>query len=319
MTDVIKYFGFELGAQTNTNPADDRWIINGAHEASKLQDYLDGFISRFVLCKKCKNPETDVVIKDGTIVLDCKACGQRSTVDLRLKLSSFILKNQPKKGKKDKSKKKSRKGAKKENCEAEQNGNGHVGSGDNNSNHAENDDEDMAITAGSDDELTRRINAEAKELDPLPEKDEVWTVDVSEEAVKARAKKLRHNLKKTIVVEEGEEEGETESAYIQLSRWMTSIAESKTGGVGDLGDDEIANKMKDLNIQEHDETFSMLAQNIFDNNIATQIPERASMLQTVCGPSFSSVTANTKPPMLDNHRRKSGNGLPWWNRTLSRH
>ena len=105
---VIKYFGCELGAQTNTNPADDRWIINGAHEASKLQDYLDGFITKFVLCKKCKNPETDVVIKDGRILLDCKACGQRSEVDLRLKLSGFILKNQPKKGKKDKKKKRCR-------------------------------------------------------------------------------------------------------------------------------------------------------------------------------------------------------------------
>ena len=95
--DVIKYFGFELGAQTTTNPADDRWIINGAHEAAKLQDYLDGFILKFVLCKKCKNPETDVMIKDDTITLDCKACGQRSDVDPRLKLSSFILKNEPKK------------------------------------------------------------------------------------------------------------------------------------------------------------------------------------------------------------------------------
>ncbi|KAI7345968.1 hypothetical protein KC354_g14469, partial [Hortaea werneckii] len=27
---VIKYFGFELGAQTNMDPKDDRWIINGA-------------------------------------------------------------------------------------------------------------------------------------------------------------------------------------------------------------------------------------------------------------------------------------------------
>ncbi|KAK5073373.1 eukaryotic translation initiation factor 5, partial [Cryomyces antarcticus] len=71
---VIKYFGFELGAQTNIAPTDDRWIINGAHEASKLQDYLDGFISKFVLCKKCKNPETDVQIKNNDITLDCKAC-----------------------------------------------------------------------------------------------------------------------------------------------------------------------------------------------------------------------------------------------------
>ena len=65
---VIKYFGFELGAQTNIDPKDDRWIVNGAHEASKLQDHLDGFINKFVLCKDCKNPETVVNIKDGDII-----------------------------------------------------------------------------------------------------------------------------------------------------------------------------------------------------------------------------------------------------------
>jgi translation initiation factor 5 len=111
---VIKYFGFELGAQTNTSPNDDRWIINGAHDASKLQDYLDGFIQKFVLCKKCKNPETEVNIKDGNITLDCKACGQISDVDARLKLSAFIVKNEPKKGKKDKSTKKAERRARKE-------------------------------------------------------------------------------------------------------------------------------------------------------------------------------------------------------------
>jgi translation initiation factor 5 len=65
-------------AQANAKPSDDRWIINGAHDAPKLQDYLDGFIDKFVLCKKYKNPETDVIIKDDKITLDCKACGQRT-------------------------------------------------------------------------------------------------------------------------------------------------------------------------------------------------------------------------------------------------
>ena len=55
-----------------------------------------------VLCKHCKNPQTDVIIKDGHITLDCKACGCRTDISLRLKLRSFILKNQPKKGKIDK-------------------------------------------------------------------------------------------------------------------------------------------------------------------------------------------------------------------------
>lgn len=59
--DVTKFFGFELGAQTTTNTDADRYIVNGAHDAEKLQDLLDVFIQRYVLCKSCKNPETDIV------------------------------------------------------------------------------------------------------------------------------------------------------------------------------------------------------------------------------------------------------------------
>ncbi|KAI4108256.1 MAG: hypothetical protein L6R37_001129 [Teloschistes peruensis] len=282
---VIKYFGFELGAQTNINPSDDRWIINGSHESSKLQDYLDGFISKFVLCKKCKNPETDVNIRDGGILLDCKACGQRSDVDLRLKLSSFILKNQPKKGKKDKSEKKARRAKAKQNGEvAEQNGNAHGGSGESNSDNAEADDGDLGVEAGSDDELTRRINAEAKDLDDNENaKNDVWAVDVSEEAVKARAKELPDDLKQKLVFDEADEDGEGEggghSAYDELGTWVMDAAKSKTGGVGELEDVEIYKKAKELGIENKHKTLTVLAQTIFDKHMVEQIPKRASMLK----------------------------------------
>ena len=284
-TDVIKYFGFELGAQTNNNPADDRWIINGAHEASKLQDYLDGFINKFVLCKKCKNPETDVLIRDGNIILNCKACGKRSDVDLRLKLSSFILKNQPKKGKKDKADKKARRAKAKENGGSEANGNGHSGSNESNSDNADGDDGDLAVEAGSDDELTRRINAEAKEIDqPAEAKDEEWAVDVSEEAVKARANQLPDDLKQKLVFEDGDEEGEGEgtgnSFYDQLGSWIISTSEEK-GGVGEVDDVDIYVKAKELGIETRYKTLTVLAQTIFDDDIVAQIPKRASMLKKV--------------------------------------
>lgn len=274
-----------MGAQTNTNPSDDRWIINGAHEASKLQDYLDGYISKFVLCKKCKNPETDTVIKDGHILLDCKACGQRSEVDLRLKLSSFILKNQPKKGKKDKAEKKARRAkARSEGGEAEQNGNGHGSPGDSNSDNADAEDGVLAPEAGSDDELTRRINEEAKDLDNNAEaKDDVWAVDVSEEAVKARAKELPDDLKQKLVFEEGDEDGEIEngtSSYDHFGSWIMETAASK-GGVAKLDDVEIYVKAKELGIEGKHKTLTVLAQTVFDEDIVAQIPKRASMLKKV--------------------------------------
>uniref|UniRef100_A0A673NBY7 Eukaryotic translation initiation factor 5 n=1 Tax=Sinocyclocheilus rhinocerous TaxID=307959 RepID=A0A673NBY7_9TELE len=92
-----KFFGCELGAQTQFDGKNDRYIVNGSHEANKLQDMLDGFIRKFVLCPECDNPETDLHInpKKQTIGNSCKACGYRGMLDTRHKLCTFILKNPP--------------------------------------------------------------------------------------------------------------------------------------------------------------------------------------------------------------------------------
>ena len=316
--DVIKYFGFELGAQTNTNPSDDRWIINGAHEASKLQDHLDGFINKFVLCKKCKNPETDIIIKDGNILLDCKACGQRSDVDLRLKLSSFILKNQPRKGKKDKSEKKARRAKAKENGDTEVNGtNGHASPEGSNSDNAEAED-DGTLEAGSDDELTRRIAAEAKDLNgaDADEENVQWTVDTSEAAVKARAQELPNDLKQSLTLDDGDEDAEENgggnSAYDQLGSWIISTAESKPGGVKDLTDVEIYVKAKELGIEMKHKTLTVLAQTIFDDGIVEQIPTRASMLKKASNPVESLFLFPYLTPCTDDNIRSPSEGFLGW-------
>jgi len=92
-----KYFGCELGAQTQFDFKNDRYIVNGSHDAAKLQDMLDGFIKKFVLCENCDNPETDLkcYIKKGIITASCRACGHSYQLDMRHKLTTFILKNPP--------------------------------------------------------------------------------------------------------------------------------------------------------------------------------------------------------------------------------
>ncbi|CAJ2507006.1 Uu.00g081920.m01.CDS01 [Anthostomella pinea] len=286
---VIKYFGFELGAQTNIDPADDRWIINGAHDAPKLQDYLDGFINKFVLCKKCKNPETDVVIKDNFIVLDCKACGQRTDVDIRLKLSGFILKNQPKKGgKKDKAE---RKAARKAKQLAQQNGNKENGNGsggensengsnDNSNENGSNADEN---DAGSDDEFTRRIKADAQVLDANNEvKDDDWAVDMSEKAVKARQNQLPDQFRQKLVLggEEEDEDGEGggNTVYDALGDWVQQEA-TKAGSVNKVDDIRVYVKAKELGIETKYKTVLVLVQTLLDENIISQIPKRAGLLK----------------------------------------
>jgi len=61
ITDPTKYFGCELGAQTQFDNKNDRYIVNGSHTSEKLQDLLYGFIQKFVLCPECDNPETNLV------------------------------------------------------------------------------------------------------------------------------------------------------------------------------------------------------------------------------------------------------------------
>ena len=284
---LIKWFGFELGAQTNQNPKDDRWIINGAHEASKLQDSLDGFIKKFVLCNACKNPETEFNIKDGRILLDCKACGQRTQADLRHKLSGFILKNESTVGKKKKKEKMTRRDRAK--AETQENGSTNGGSPqESNSDKAESDEGDVELGAGSDDEFTRQINTEAKAIGADTNgatEDDKWAVDTSAAAVAARAKELPSDLKRSLAFDdddEGEENGT--NPYDQLGTWILDEAKAK-GGISKVDDVDIYKKAKELGIETKHKTLTVLAQTIFDDDIVKQIPTRASMLQKMIGES----------------------------------
>ena len=99
-TYTTKYMGYELGALTKCDEKSGTYIVNGAHSAQVLAQHLEGFIKRFVQCHSCGNPETVInITKKDTIQLKCKACGFVSDVDMRHKLTTFILKNPPEKDK----------------------------------------------------------------------------------------------------------------------------------------------------------------------------------------------------------------------------
>lgn len=102
---TTKYFGCELGAQSKFDEKTGTSLVNGSHDTAKLAGLLEHFIKKYVQCYGCGNPETEVLItKTQMVQLKCAACGFISDVDMRDKLTSFILKNPPesKKGSKDK-------------------------------------------------------------------------------------------------------------------------------------------------------------------------------------------------------------------------
>lgn len=102
---TTKYFGCELGAQSKFDEKTGTALVNGAHDTAKLAGLLENFIKKYVQCDGCGNPETEIIItKTQMINLKCAACGFLSDVDMRDKLTTFILKSPPeqKKGSKDK-------------------------------------------------------------------------------------------------------------------------------------------------------------------------------------------------------------------------
>ncbi|KAK6128751.1 hypothetical protein DH2020_037506 [Rehmannia glutinosa] len=102
---TTKYFGCELGAQSKFDEKTGTSLVNGAHDTAKLAGLLENFIKKYVQCYGCGNPETEILItKNQMIQLKCAACGFVSDVDMRDKLTTFIVKNPPeaKKGSKDK-------------------------------------------------------------------------------------------------------------------------------------------------------------------------------------------------------------------------
>lgn len=93
-----KYFGWKCGAQVNFDNKSERYIVNGAHDPNKLQDLLDGFIQKYVLCQSCENPETILSVnkKKEIIGTNCMACGHAGTIPATNdRVAAYILKNPP--------------------------------------------------------------------------------------------------------------------------------------------------------------------------------------------------------------------------------
>lgn len=267
-----KFFGCELGAQTSFDEKNERYIVNGAHDANRLRELLDGFIDKFVLCKSCKNPETELIIlKQGRsedIIRDCKACGERTGVDMRHKLTTFILKNPPVKVKKGK--KKTGTGD-----AAAGVGGGGGDSPDAEASPAENGEE-------SDDELTKKIKAEAKDLNnetTLAKED--WSADTSPEAVKQRIKALEGGMSGVSLG--GDDEGSDDDAnspYGQLGKW---VEENRDSHEGDTKTFLVAvyKKAEDLGIEKKHKSVLVLAQALFTDDVLNEIPKY--------GPLFAKV------------------------------
>jgi translation initiation factor 5 len=93
---ICKFFATSLGSQSRLDDMGVH-IVNGSFSYDVLFEQLEKFISIFVLCGKCRLPETDLEVKPKSekITMRCHACGAKTPVDTRHVLCSYIFKNPP--------------------------------------------------------------------------------------------------------------------------------------------------------------------------------------------------------------------------------
>jgi len=89
---VLKYLSYEMGL--NSMYKNKLYSINGHHKEKELTKVLNKFISMYVTCVKCSNPETLLCIsgKNQKVFLDCTACGHIHNITEMHNLSRYLIK-----------------------------------------------------------------------------------------------------------------------------------------------------------------------------------------------------------------------------------
>ncbi|CAK9828022.1 Eukaryotic translation initiation factor 5 [Anthophora retusa] len=254
-----KYFGCELGAQTQFDFKNERFIVNGSHDATKLQDLLDGFIRKYVLCPACDNPETELMVssKKGTISQGCKACGYHGLLESNHKLNTYILKNPPSlnpavqgssltEGKRGKRSKRA---------------NGETNTSTTNTTTATTNG-DRSGSPENDTSTTDIVVEAPEKLADEGGDDDNWAVDVSEEAVRARLQDLTDGAKGMTITDDLEKtEKERMDMFYKLVKCRRDAGQLDNHK-------ELVAEAERLEIKT--KAPLILAELLFDQNIAAQ-------------------------------------------------
>lgn len=183
-----KFFGCELGAQTQMQVEAERYIINGQHDTNRFQELLDEFIKKFVLCPDCSNPETVLrVTSKKQIEQKCKACGYVGQIPLIHRLTTYIVNNPP-----NETKSKNKGTTKEERRAAKGKGKKDRGERSSKGDDDEGGEKSLGQVGAQVDSAKARLggNIDAPEAKAGGDEDEDWSVDVSEEAVRLRTQEL---------------------------------------------------------------------------------------------------------------------------------
>lgn len=88
---IIKYMCAELGTSK-----EKKSIIKGTHSPEDLKKLLDKFIEKYILCQKCKYPETTMFVESKLLASRCRACGHINKLDNHHRVAGFLITHVPK-------------------------------------------------------------------------------------------------------------------------------------------------------------------------------------------------------------------------------
>ncbi|QSG08931.1 translation initiation factor IF-2 subunit beta [Halapricum desulfuricans] len=75
---VVKFLQNELGTSGHIDES-GRARLTGSFSERRISEAIDAYVSEFVLCSECGLPDTKLIREKGAVLLQCEACGARSS------------------------------------------------------------------------------------------------------------------------------------------------------------------------------------------------------------------------------------------------
>ncbi|HEX3013961.1 MAG TPA: translation initiation factor IF-2 subunit beta [Methanobacterium sp.] len=73
---VLKFLLRELGTAGNLEGS--RAIMQGKFTHYLINERIDDYVKRFIMCHECNRPDTKIIREDRVFLLKCEACGAKA-------------------------------------------------------------------------------------------------------------------------------------------------------------------------------------------------------------------------------------------------